>query len=62
MAYFTDDNTDGFTAEQLAAMNDAFHHKLHIAICDLPNGAEGASDDDIAEIRQAIGERILANT
>jgi hypothetical protein len=58
---FTADNTEGFTAGQLAAMNEIFHHNLQAALCDLPNGADGASDDDIAEITQAICERILAS-
>jgi hypothetical protein len=58
---FTADNTEGFTAGQLAAMNEIFHHDLHAALCDLPNGADGASEGDIAEIREAICERILAS-
>ena len=61
MDYFTADNTDGFTAGQLAAMNETFYHNLQVALWDLPNGADGASDDEIAEIKQAIGERILAS-
>ena len=60
MAYFTADNTEGFTADQLAALNDAYHHNLAIALADLPNGAEGASDDLIAQIEQSVGEAILA--
>ncbi len=62
MAYFTIDNTEGFTADQLAALNEVYHHNLQIALCDLPDGAEGASDDLIAQIKQSVGERILANT
>ena len=56
MAYFTSDNTDGFTAEELAAMNQTFYHNLAIAVSDLPNGAE---IDMIDEIKQAVGEAIL---
>ncbi len=60
MTYFTGDNTEGFTAAQLDAMNKVYHHNLQIAFCDLPDGAEGASDDLIAQIQQSVGERILA--
>jgi len=60
MTHFTADNTEGFSAGQLAALNDAFHHNLAIALGDLPNGAEGASDDLIAQIEQSVGEAILA--
>lgn len=60
MAYFTSDNTEGFSREQLAAMNEVFYHNLAIAICDLPNGCEGASASEIDEIKQAVGEAILA--
>jgi len=60
MSYFTADNTEGFSAGQLAAMNDAYHHNLSIALGDLPNGAEGASDDLIAQIKQSVGEALLA--
>lgn len=56
---FTADNTENFTAGQLAAMNETFYHNLQAALWDLPNGA--ASDDDIAEIKQTIRERILAS-
>ena len=60
MAYFTGDNTEGFTAAQLDAMNEVYHHNLQIALCDLPDGAEGASDDLIAQIEQSVGEGVLA--
>jgi len=59
MREFRDDNTEGFTAAQLTAMNDEFHHDLALALDALPNGAEGAEDWLIAEIRQATTEAVL---
>jgi len=53
--YFRDDNTEGYSAADLANLND-----LYRAMC----AAEGIStedgEDDRADHRQNLGERILA--
>jgi hypothetical protein len=58
---FTRDNTEGFSAAELAVLNDRYHRVLRLALCDLPGGAEGTSDDLLAQIRQGVAETVLAN-
>jgi hypothetical protein len=59
MSEFTTDNTEGFTAAQLAAMNNEFHHDLALALEALPDGAEGANDFLLGNIRQHTAEAVL---
>jgi hypothetical protein len=59
MDQFRMDNTEGFTAAELAAMNDEYLHELQAMLADLPDGAEGASDWLIDEIKQNAATEIL---
>jgi hypothetical protein len=54
---FRQDNTEGFTDAELAAMNDEYYHELQIAVADLPNGA--AEGDLIEQIKQSTAEIVL---
>ena len=56
---FTTDNTEGFSAAQLATMNDEYCHNLQIALCELPDGAEGTDQDTLDQIKQSVAEAIL---
>jgi hypothetical protein len=59
MNQFRTDNTEGFTAAELAAMNDEYHHDLALALEALPGGAQDASDDLLHQIRQSTAEAVL---
>jgi hypothetical protein len=59
MTQFRPDNTEGFTAAELATMNDEYHHNLTLALEALPGGAQDASDDTLAQIRQSTAEAVL---
>ena len=60
MAKFTMDNTEGFTAEQLAALNEAFFHNFLLAVAGLEDGAE--SDLDlIAQVEKTVADELLNN-
>lgn len=59
MNQFRDDNTEGFTAAQLAAMNDEYNHAVSFALARLKDGADGATDDQIAQIKQSTAEAVL---
>jgi len=61
MTEFTRDNTEGFSAAELAVLNDRYHHALQLALCGLPGGAENTCDDLLAQIRQGVAETVLAN-
>ena len=42
-------------------MNDVrFYHDMSIELGDLPDGAEGADDDLIAQIKQRLAEDVLS--
>ena len=40
-------------------MNDEFSHNLQVAFADLPNGLDGASDDEIATIIKQTATGVL---
>jgi hypothetical protein len=56
---FRTDNTEGFTAAELAMMNNEFHDDLARVLETLPDGAEGADDGLIAQIRQGVATDVL---
>jgi hypothetical protein len=58
MSQFTMDNTEGFTQAQIAAMNDEFQHALQNRLAGLPNGLEGASDDEIFAIKRECADAV----
>jgi hypothetical protein len=61
MDQFTPDNTAGYSDFDLAALNAMFYHKLAIAVSELPDGAEGADDDTLTQIKQSLAEAVLAD-
>ena len=56
---FRADNTEGFTAAQLGAMNHEYFFALLGALDDLPDGAENTDQDTIDQIKQSVAESVL---
>ena len=60
MNQFRQDNTEGFTDAQLAAMNDEFYRDFQTKLGNLPaSGANGIDADLYWQIKQSTAEAVL---